>query len=201
MTIQMLPWVISRATGLAAFALVSAAIVAGLLVRTRSPVAGLRGAALVDVHRHLSLLALLAMGVHGGALLFDRAIHPGVLQLVVPGMLSYRPVATGIGVAAGELALLIHISFRLRGRIGVTTWRRMQFLTYAVFAGGLAHAILSGTDAAALPVRMLYAGATAAALALTGWRAVTARRPARRAGARQTETVTRTAAGPGRASA
>lgn len=178
MTPEMLPWIISRATGFTAFALIAGAMAAGLLVRTRVAVGPLKGAGMVDLHRHLSFLGLIAIAVHGGALLFDATIDVSPAALVVPGLIDYRPVATGIGVAVAELALLVHLSFRFRSRIGVRTWRRLHWGTYAVFLGGAAHGILSGTDTGALPAQMLYGGAVAAVAALTGWRAVTARRAA-----------------------
>ena len=195
MTAEMLPWVISRATGFAAFALISGAMVAGLLVRTRAAIGPLRGAGMVDLHRHLSLLALGAIAIHGGSLLFDRTVDIEPIALVVPGLIPYRPVWTGIGVLVAELALLIHLSFRFRSRIGVKAWRRLHFATYAVFAGGAVHGIASGTDTGSTSARMLYAASVGAVAALTGWRAVTARRaPARkRAPARQTEPVDETA--------
>ena len=191
MTPEMLPWVISRATGFTAFALIACAMVAGLLVRTRVAVGPLKGAGMVDLHRHLSLLGLVAIAVHGGALLFDATVDVSPAALVVPGLIDHRPVATGIGVAVAELALLIHLSFRFRSRIGVRTWRRLHWGTYAVFLGGALHGILSGTDTGALPAQMLYAGAVAAVAALTGWRAVTARRTRKHlaAPARQTARV------------
>ena len=191
MTPEMLPWVISRATGFTAFALIAGAMVAGLLVRTRVAVGPLKGAGMVDLHRHLSLCALVATAVHGGALLFDATIDVGPAALLVPGLIDYRPVATGIGVVVAELALLVHVSFRYRSKIGPKNWRRLHWGTYAVFLGGAAHGILAGTDTGSLPAQMLYAGAVAAVAALTGWRAVTARRKAKPkpAPARQTERV------------
>jgi len=187
----MLPWVISRATGFTAFALIAGAMIAGLLVRTRAAVGPLKGAGMVDLHRHLSFLGLVAIAVHGGALLFDATVDVSPAALLIPGLIDYRPVATGIGVAAAELALLIHLSFRYRSTIGVATWRRLHLGTYAVFLGGAAHGILSGTDTGALPAQMLYGATVAAVAALTGWRAVTARRARRpKAGAaRQTARV------------
>ena len=191
MTAEMLPWVISRATGFVAFALISGAMVAGLLVRTRAAIGPLRGAGMVDLHRHLSLLGLAAIAVHGGSLLFDRTVDVSPLALVVPGLIPYRPLWTGIGVVAAELALIVHLSFRFRSRIGVKTWRRLHWATYAVFAGGAVHGIASGTDTGSTSAQMLYAGAVGAVAALTGWRAVTARRaPARKPKpARQTGSV------------
>ena len=69
-----------------------------------------------------------------------------VLVLVVPGLVPYRSVWTGIGVLAAEVALLVHLSFRVRKRIGVPMWRRIHWLTYVAFAGAAIHGIASGTD-------------------------------------------------------
>lgn len=194
MTIDMLPWIVARATGFAAFGLIACAMVAGLLVRTRTAVGPLKGSGMVDLHRHFSLLALIAMAVHGTALLLDSTIDMSPLALVVPGLVPYRPVWTGVGVVAAELALLIHLSFRFRSRIGVPVWRRLHFLTYAVFVAGAVHGIASGTDSGTTWAIALYGGAVGAVAGLTGWRAVTARRkvtgrPARPAASRQTPPV------------
>jgi methionine sulfoxide reductase heme-binding subunit len=177
MSAEMLPWILARATGMTAIALIGLAMVAGLLVRTRTAVGGLRGSAMVDLHRHLSLLALLAIAAHGALLVMDATVDISPLALVVPGLVPYRPLWTGVGVVAAELALLVHLSFRLRSRLGVRAWRRLHGLTYAVFAGGLVHGIAAGTDTGTTWATALYAGLAGAVAGLTGWRAVTARRP------------------------
>ena len=198
MTAEMLPWILARATGMTAIALIGLAMVAGLLVRTRTTVGGLKGAGMVDLHRHLSLLGLMAIAAHGVFLVLDTAVDISPLALVVPGLVPYRPVWTGIGVVAAELALLVHLSFRFRRRIGVPAWRRLHFATYAVFAGGVVHGIGAGTDTGSTWALALYGGLVGAVAGLTGWRADTARRPAPRAATRQTrpmgDTVTSTEA-------
>lgn len=189
MSPEMLPWVLARATGMAALALLGAAMVAGLLVRTRTSVGSVRGASLVDLHRHLSLLGLAAIAAHGAFLLLDTAVDITPLALVVPGLVPHRPLWTGIGVVAAELAVLVHVSFRLRGRIGARAWRRLHWLTYAVFVAGVVHGIGAGTDTGAPWAMALYGGLVGAVAGLTGWRAVTARRaprPARAVPSRQT---------------
>ncbi|MCB0880689.1 MAG: ferric reductase-like transmembrane domain-containing protein [Thermoleophilia bacterium] len=180
MTPDMIPWVIVRATGVTAIVALAAAMVAGLLVRTRTPVGGVKGAGMVELHRLFSATALWAIAVHGTALLFDTTMVVTPLDLLVPGAIPYRPLATGMGVIAAELALAIHLSFRFRGRIGVKAWRRLHFLTYAVFGLGVAHGILAGTDASRGWMMVTYGGAVGAVCALTGWRAATAPRKARR---------------------
>jgi sulfoxide reductase heme-binding subunit YedZ len=156
-------------------------MIAGLLVRTRTPVGTVKGSAMVDLHRHLSLLALMAIAAHGVFLVLDTAVDISPLALVVPGLVPYRPVWTGIGVVAAEAALIVHLSFRFRKRIGVPMWRRIHWLVYGVFTAGVAHGIGAGTDTGRPWAMALYGGLVGAVAGLTGWRAVTARRPARAA--------------------
>lgn len=183
MTWEMIPWVISRATGLTAVVALTLAMAAGLLIRTREPAGRLKGAGLTTVHRTLSGTALVAIAVHGTALLFDPTVRLSLTQLVVPGLIPYRPVWTALGVIAAELALVVHLSFRWRSRIGVHAWRRIHMLTYGVFALGVLHGIMAGTDSATPWAQALYGGAVACVCGLTGWRIATApraraRRPA-----------------------
>ena len=170
-------WLIARATGLLAVTLVTATACAGLVLRGR-PLPRLRPAAVTDVHRFLSLLALLAVAAHGVALVLDATVDVSPLALVVPGLVPYRPVATGVGVATAELMLIIHVSFRLRGRIGVRTWRRLHFGAYAAFAGAVAHGLLSGSDSGRPWARGGYLLMAAAVAGLTAWRATAAPRSA-----------------------
>ena len=76
-------------------------------VRTRA----LKAASVVDTHRFLSLLALGAIGLHGLALTLDQTVRIGLSSLLVPGLSGYRPLATGLGVVAAELAGLVIVSF------------------------------------------------------------------------------------------
>jgi methionine sulfoxide reductase heme-binding subunit len=179
MTPDMLPWVAARATGLAAYALLTLAMMAGLAVKSRST-GGMKGSEAVDLHRHLSLLALCATGAHGVFLVLDGTVDISPLALVVPGLVPYRPLWTGIGVAAALLMAAIHASFRLRTRIGARNWRRLHYATYAAFAGATVHGLLSGTDSGRPWALALYGGAVAAVCAMTGWRASAprGRRPA-----------------------
>lgn len=177
----MLPWVLARATGLAAYALLAGAMLAGLAVRTRTA-APLKGAEAVDLHRHLSLLALVATAAHGLFLLLDTTVDISPLALVVPGLVPYRPLWTGAGVLALWIMATVHVSFRLRKRIGVAAWRRLHRVTYLAFAGATLHGLLSGTDSASPWALALYGSAAAAVLTMTGWRIAVATRPAQPAG-------------------
>ena len=169
-------WLIARATGLLAFSLVSATVIAGLVLKGRA-LPMLRPAGITDVHRFLSLLGLMAVALHGVALVLDSTVEVTLPALVVPGLVPYRPLWTGVGVVVAELMLLVHLSFRYRRRIGVQTWRRLHWVTYGIFVGAAAHGLLSGTDSDrpwALAAYVLIIGAV---VGLTVWRATT---PSRR---------------------
>lgn len=165
----MVPWVAARATGLVAYALLTGAMLAGLAVRSRST-APMKGSEAVDLHRHLSLLALCMTGAHGLFLVLDDQVDISPLALVVPGLVPYRPVWTGLGVAAAWLMLAVHLSFRMRSRIGARAWRRLHRATYAVFGAATLHGLLSGTDSGSPWALALYGGAATTVFAMTGWR-------------------------------
>ena len=71
---------------------------------------------------------------------------------------------------AAELMALIYISFSQRRRIGMRNWRRLHYLTFAVFGAATVHGLAAGTDRWAFG---LYAGSVATVAALTAWRVVT----------------------------
>lgn len=172
-------WVLARATGLVAFGLLAATTIAGLVLKGR-PLRSLRPAGVMDLHRFLSLLSLIVVGLHGIALFLDSTVQIPAAGFVIPGLVPYRPVWTGLGVLAAELMLVVHLSFRWRKRIGVHVWRRLHFATYGVFGGALLHGLLSGSDSARGWVLASYSGLVGLVLGLTGWRATMESKRSRR---------------------
>jgi methionine sulfoxide reductase heme-binding subunit len=140
-------WITSRAAGIAALVLSSAAVGAGLLISGRgSPRKGLGGDAKA-LHEALSLATLVAIAIHGAALLGDHFMHPTVLDISVPFTGGYRPFWTGIGVAAGWALAALGLSYYARGWIGQSRWRSLHRFTAVFWVLGIAHSIGSGTDA------------------------------------------------------
>lgn len=174
-------WIVARASGLTAYVLITLSVLAGLVVKSRPFGRAVRGAAITDTHRFLSLLALGAVALHGLTLVLDSTVRIGLGALLVPGLSAYRPVATAAGVVAAELAVLIVVSFPLRKRIGRRVWRRLHWATYAVFAAATAHGLAAGTDATQSWAFALYIGAVFAVAAATAWRVLT--RPSYQKGA------------------
>jgi DMSO/TMAO reductase YedYZ heme-binding membrane subunit len=141
------PWLLARASGYAAFVALSLDVMAGLLVSTRVGDRWMTRGQLIDVHGWLSPLALALLVGHVLALLADRYIRFDVLDVLVPGLSPYRPVAVGLGIVAAYCAVVVHASFGFRRRIGTKAWRRLHYLSFVAFCAAAAHAFLAGTDA------------------------------------------------------
>jgi sulfoxide reductase heme-binding subunit YedZ len=165
-------WILARASGLTAYMLITLSMLAGLVVKSRPFGRAVKAASVVDVHRFLTVLALGAVALHAAALVLDSTVHIGAAALLVPGLSTYRPLWTGLGVVAVDLAILIWISFPLRKRIGMRAWRSLHWATYGVFALATAHGLMAGTDASQPWAFDLYLGAVGSVAFATAWRAL-----------------------------
>jgi len=177
------PWHVARATGFAAFVALALDVAIGLLTSTGAADRWLPRGHAVDLHRWLSPIALALVLGHGAALLGDGFIRFDALDLVVPFVSPYRPIAVGLGVIAGYLAIVVHASFGLRRRLGSRAWRRLHYLSFVAFAAAAVHALLAGSDAARAWALVVVAAPTAVVIALvvTRVRAAIAAPRARRA--------------------
>jgi sulfoxide reductase heme-binding subunit YedZ len=167
-------WLLARASGLTAYALLTLSVLAGIAVRTRPFGKAVRPAAQTDTHRTLALLGLGMLALHGLALVLDRTVRTPVAALVVPGLAHYRPLPVALGVLAAELMVLVYASFSLRRRIGARNWRRLHWASYAIFAGATVHGLTAGTDTSRPSALALYLGAIGFVAAASAWRALLA---------------------------
>ena len=165
-------WILARASGLLAYALLTSSVMAGIVLKARPFGAALKAAVVTDLHRFLAVLGLGFIALHASALVLDSTVHISFAALFVPGLVPYRPLWSAFGVLAAELMLLVYASSALRRRIGARAWRRLHWLTYAVFALATVHGIAAGTDAGRPWALALYGGAVGAVTAAAGWRAL-----------------------------
>jgi sulfoxide reductase heme-binding subunit YedZ len=164
-------WILARASGLTAYVLITLSMIAGLVVKSRPFGRAVKAASVVDVHRFLTMLALGSVAIHAAAILLDSTVHIGPAALLVPGLATYRPLWTGLGVVAADLAVVIWISFPLRKRIGTRLWRKLHWATYGVFLLATAHGLMAGTDASRPWAFDLYLGAVGSVAFATACRA------------------------------
>jgi sulfoxide reductase heme-binding subunit YedZ len=160
-------WYFARSAGIVAYVLVSSSVLLGLLMAGRTRFVWPRFA-VEEVHRFLATLAGVFVVLHGGSLLLDSVVPIGLGQLLVPFTSSYRPLAVGLGVCAAELMAAVGISNALRPRIPHRVWRRLHYLTFAVWILSSLHGILAGTDAGDPWFVGIVAG-TMSAVAVAAW--------------------------------
>ena len=174
-------WYAARAGGVLSYVLVSASVLAGILLAGKVRVPGLPRFAVEDVHRFLGLLAGLFIAIHVGSIALDTVVPFSLSQLVIPFTSDYRPLATGLGVVAVELLIAVAVTNRLRSRLPYTVWRRAHYTTLAVWLLATVHGILSGTDRSQTWLLAVYAttvALVAGAAVLRFGRAATPRRVA-----------------------
>jgi sulfoxide reductase heme-binding subunit YedZ len=153
-------WLVSRASGILALGLITLSVLIGLTMATKILRRPGMGRKLVRLHEHVALLGMIAIAVHGLALLGDPWLHAGVSGLTVPFAMSYRPLFTGLGLIGGYLAALLGLSFYARRRIGVRLWRKLHRATVLVWVLGVVHTLGAGSDASTMWLRayMLLTG-------------------------------------------
>jgi len=150
--VQYLWWLVSRASGIVAIALISLSVLLGLAMAARVvPASRKRGA--VALHELVAMVALLAIAAHGAALLGDHWLRPGLAGITIPFALGYRPGFTASGILAGYMALLLGPSFYARRRLGARRWRRLHRATPLVWVLAVVHTLGSGSDAGTLWLR------------------------------------------------
>ncbi len=170
-------WVTSRAAGVCALLLSSLAVSAGLLQGGLIRISR-RGPELRALHEALSIATLLAVAVHGAALLGDSFLGARLADIAVPFASSYRTVWTGIGVISAYGLAALGLSYYARSRIGAARWRSLHRLTALFWVGGVVHSLGAGTDSGTWWFAALLALAAGPAALLLLYRVVPRGRPA-----------------------
>jgi sulfoxide reductase heme-binding subunit YedZ len=163
-------WYTARAAGVVAYALLTGGVLLGVLLAGRVRLPHWPQFAVTDVHRFVALLTGAFVVLHVYALLLDSYVHTSLAAVLLPGASSYRPVWVALGTVALELLAAVGLSNLLRKRLGHTRWRRIHYLTFAVWAAATAHGIGAGTDAGAEWLRLLYVVAVGGVVAAVAWR-------------------------------
>jgi hypothetical protein len=152
---RMLPWILGRGLGIAAYLCLVGLTAAGLWLRHPWRLRWRRPAPLAQLRLHAALAALtlvLLLG-HIAALVLDRYAGVGVGGAVVP--------------VSVYLGLLVGISAALAGTLVRRAWLPVHKVASVLFAVTWLHALLAGSDTSRLAWMYLLTGAFVIALALT----------------------------------
>lgn len=90
-------WYSTRATGIVALVLLMATMVLGILTAGRAKTRRWPAFAQADLHKRVSLLAMVFLGIHVLTAVLDTYVHIGWTSVVVPFVSPYQPFWTGLG--------------------------------------------------------------------------------------------------------
>ena len=174
-----LPWYIARAAGLISWTILTASVVWGLSISTKTSVPGRRPRPnwMLDLHRFLGGLAAIFTLVHVGAVLVDSYIKFDLVSVLVPFASSWRPVAVAWGIAGVYLLMAVELTSLARKHLPKRVWRMTHFASFPLFVVATIHGLTAGTDARTWLFQAAVAVATFVIGGLTVVRIRQAQRP------------------------
>jgi predicted ferric reductase len=162
-------WYITRAAGLTAYVLLWLSTAWGLAVSSKILDLFLHRTFTYDFHQFISLLAIGFIFLHIAVLMADRYLPYTLAQILLPFLSPYRPLWVGIGVIGFYLTLLVTVTFYLRSRIGVRTFRAIHGLSLIAYLAATVHGFFAGTDSPLLATELIYAGTFLVTVFLTSY--------------------------------
>jgi hypothetical protein len=163
-------WYAARASGVAAYVVLTIVVSLGLALGGKAQNRGWPRFSVEDVHRFGGLLVGSLIGVHVLAIAVDSFLPFSLAQLLVPFTSTYRPLWTGLGVAAAEILVALAITNHYRRRLPYRFWRKAHYLNFAVWTLASLHGLMAGTDRGAVWLAIVYGVAVATVLVLLLWR-------------------------------
>jgi methionine sulfoxide reductase heme-binding subunit len=158
-------WYLARGTGVVSLTLLTAIVALGIGARSGAGASRIPRFAVTLLHRNLSLLVLVFLGVHIATSVLDPFAAIAWTDAVIPLSASYRPLWLGLGAVSFDLLLALAITSLLRVRLGLRTWRSIHWLAYACWPVALVHGLGTGSDVRSPWMLWLVAGSVATVVA------------------------------------
>jgi DMSO/TMAO reductase YedYZ heme-binding membrane subunit len=157
-----------------ALILLTLTMVLGLVTTTRARARNWPGFAQQEIHRRISMIAVVFLGIHVVTSVLDTYVNISWAAIVIPFTSSYGRFWIGVGAIALDLMIAVFVTSLLRTRMRPGTWRALHWLAYLSWPVALAHTFGMGTDAGEGWVVALGVVCVAAVAAALAWRVRTA---------------------------
>src|SRR5579864_1757660 len=151
-------WYLTRGTGTVALVLLTLSVALGIANVRRLRTERMPRFVLDAVHRNVSLLAMVFLGLHIVTSLLDGFAPIRIVDVFIPFISVYRPLWLGFGAVALDLMVAIVITSLLRRRFGYRTWRITHWAAYASWPVALLHGLGTGSDTKAGWMLVLVGG-------------------------------------------
>lgn len=139
-------WYASRASGVVALVLLTAALALGMLVNRQGRLPGLPRFAVTGLHRNISLLSVAFLAIHVLTAVADPYVMIGLAATVIPFTAAYKPLWLGLGALSLDLVAALIVTSLARARMGRRAWRAIHWAAYAAWPLAVAHSLGSSAD-------------------------------------------------------
>ena len=163
-------WYLMRASGVVTLVLLTAVFVLGIATTTRWRARRLPSFAAVSLHRSISLLAVVFLGVHIVTALVDPYAAVGLTAVFVPFVAGKSAFWVGLGAVSLDLTLALIVTGLLRRHLSLRVWRGVHWAAYLSWPLALFHSLGMGSDTGTLWLRTIAACCVASVLAAVAWR-------------------------------
>lgn len=139
-------WYATRASGIVTLILLTLTMILGLVTTGRARARNWPGFAQQEIHRRISIMAVVFLAIHVVTSILDAYVHIGWFAVVVPFASPYGRFWVGLGAIALDLMMAVFVSSLLRARMRPDVWRGIHWLAYASWPLALIHTFGLGTD-------------------------------------------------------
>lgn len=160
-------WHLARASGIAAFILLTIVVISGLIISSRVLIFFrlIHPANSLAIHQTLSWLALALVVLHFFSLFFDNFLRLQISEILVPFMMD-RNLKTDLGFDLGNaitlgiiafyLLLMLMLSSYFRAKMPFKLWRGLHYFSFFAYALFVLHGWTSGTDSKEWWMQAIY---------------------------------------------
>jgi len=162
-------WLAARATGIAAFLLLTFQVALGLVLSHPTNKSTWKlSKRIFPWHEHLWVFVIAFLLVHIVSIVLDPYAGVGLGGAFIPGLSSYRSSPVALGTMALYAFLLTAITARYTRLLPAGMWLSIHRLALVVWGLSWLHGILAGTDSD--PLRPMYVASGLAVVAAGAYR-------------------------------
>src|SRR6201992_1674276 len=138
-------WYASGAPGVVPLVLLTAVMVIGILVNRQGRLPGLPRFAVTNLHRNLSLMAVVFIVIHVVTAVLDGYVSIPLISGVIPFTSGYEGFWLGLGAISLDLMLALIVTSLIRGRLSRRVWKAVHWVGYASWPIAFAHTLCPRT--------------------------------------------------------
>lgn len=142
-------WYVLRGSGVVALILLTAVVALGIATARRFRTLRLPRFVTLGLHRNVSLLAVVFLGIHIATALADPYAKVGIAQALLPLPSAKYGLWLGMGALSLDLLVAVIVTSLLRQRLSQRVWKSVHWLAYGSWPLAFAHSVGIGTDKAA----------------------------------------------------